>query len=87
VSKKRPQWDLDEVEVSKSSVEAALSVVRWLTQQKDDVAAQWATAIRLAQRNGASLREIGEAANVAPQTVSQVCKGSGRPQRRPRKSA
>jgi DNA-binding MarR family transcriptional regulator len=68
------RWDLSDVEVSRSATDAALSVVRRLSQQKEDVNAQWATAVRLAQANGASLREIADAAGVAPQTVSKICK-------------
>jgi DNA-directed RNA polymerase specialized sigma24 family protein len=64
----------DEVEVSKSASQAALNVVRRLSRQKDELNAQWTTAIRLAQANGASLRDIAEVAGVAPQTVSKICK-------------
>jgi DNA-binding MarR family transcriptional regulator len=70
----RSRWDLSEIEVSKSSTDAALRVVERLSRQKDDVTSQWATAIRLAQKNGASLRDIAEVAGVAPQTVSKICK-------------
>ena len=69
------RWDLSEIEVSGSATEAALSVVRRLSQEKDDLNAEWETAIRLAQANGASLRDIAQVANVAPQTVSKICKG------------
>ncbi len=34
----------------------------------------WETAVRLAHANGASLREIAEAAGTAPQTISKICK-------------
>jgi len=71
----KSRWDLSEIEVSKSAAEAALSVIRRLSREKDDLNAQWATAIRLAQANGASLRDIAEVADVAPQTVSKICKG------------
>lgn len=45
-----------------------------MAKQRADLDAQWATAIRLAHANGASLRDIAEVAGVAPQTVSKVCK-------------
>ena len=67
------RWDLSEVEVSRSGKQAALNVVRRLTSQKEDALGQWATAIRLAQANGASLRDIADAAGVSPQTVSNIC--------------
>lgn len=67
------RWDLDGIEVSKSAEGAALSVVRRLTRQSNDIAAQWATAIRLAKANGASLRDIATVAGVSPQTVAKVC--------------
>ncbi|MGI8939596.1 MAG: hypothetical protein ACR2JF_15560 [Iamia sp.] len=67
------RWDLSEIELSRSSVDAALNVVRRFTREKDEAAAQWATAIRLAQANGASLRDIAAVAGVSPQTVSKVC--------------
>jgi DNA-binding MarR family transcriptional regulator len=70
----KPRWDLTEIEISKSAAEAALNVVRRLSREKAELNAQWATAIRLAQANGASLREIAEVADVAPQTVSKICK-------------
>ena len=66
------RWDLSEVEVSNSAIDAALRVVERLSREKDDLNAQWATAIRLAQANGASLREIAEVAGVAPQTVAKI---------------
>ena len=68
------RWDLDEIEVSASAADAALRVVRRLSDQRADLAAQWETAIRLAQANGASLREIASAADVSPQTVSTIAK-------------
>lgn len=74
MSSLKSAWNLDEVEISERSVDAALHVVARLTRQKEDVTAQWATAIRLAQANGASLRDIAAVAGVAPQTVSKVCK-------------
>lgn len=70
----RSRWDLSDVEVSESALDAALRVVERLTGQKDDIAAQWVTAMRLAQANGASLREIAEVAGVSPQTVSNLTK-------------
>lgn len=69
----RSRWDLSEIDVSKSSAEAALAVVGRLTIQKEDIGSQWQTAIRLAQANGASLREIAAMADVSPQTISNVC--------------
>jgi DNA-binding MarR family transcriptional regulator len=66
--------DLSEIQISTNGADAALNVVRWLTVQKDDLASQWSTAIRLAQANGASLRDIAAAAGVAPQTVSNICR-------------
>lgn len=71
----KDRWDLSDVEVSKSAADAALRVVERLSRQKEDVALQWTTAIRLAQANGASLRDIAEVAGVAPQTVSNIAKG------------
>lgn len=68
------RWELDEVEISRSAVGAALSVVRRATREKDDATAQWATAVRLAQANGASLRDIAEVAGASPQTISKVCR-------------
>ena len=69
------RWELDEIEVSRSARDAALSVVERLSRVKDDVEAQWGSAIRLAHANGASLRDIAAVAGVAPQTVSKVVKG------------
>lgn len=71
----KSRWDLSEVEVSKSAEDAALSVVQRLTRQKEDLALQWATAIRLAQTNGASLRDIAAVADASPQTIAKICKG------------
>ncbi len=68
----KSRWDLSDIEVSRSGAEAALNVVRRLTREKNEVAARWATAVRLARANGASLREIAAAAEVAPQTVANV---------------
>jgi DNA-binding MarR family transcriptional regulator len=74
MSKVGSRWNLSEVEVSKNATDAALSVVRRLSREKEELSQQWSTAIRLAQRNGASLREIAAAAGVAPQTVSKITK-------------
>lgn len=71
----KSRWDLSEVEVSKSAEGAALSVVQRLTRQKEDLASQWATAIRLAQTNGASLRDIAAVADASAQTIAKICKG------------
>ncbi len=67
-------WDLAGLDMATSSEGAALNVVRRLTSQKEDLASQWATAIRLAQANGASLRDIAAVANASPQTISKICK-------------
>jgi DNA-binding NarL/FixJ family response regulator len=68
----RSRWDLSEIEVSNSGREAALRVVERLTREKEEVASQWETAIRLAHGNGASLREIASAAKVSPQTIANL---------------
>lgn len=62
------------LDMATSSEGAALNVVRRLTSQKEDLASQWATAIRLAQANGASLRDIAAVANASPQTIAKICK-------------
>ena len=67
-------WDLSGLDMAASSEGAALNVVRRLTRQKEDLASQWATAIRLAQANGASLRDIAAVANASPQTIAKICK-------------
>jgi len=67
------RWDLDEIQVSHSAKEAALRVVEGITQDKQAVAAQWATAVRLAHSNGASLRDIAKVAGTSPQTISKIC--------------
>ncbi len=69
------RWDLSDIEVSRSATDAALNVVQPLSHEKDDINSQWATAIRLAHANGASLRHIAAVAGVAPQTVSKICQG------------
>jgi DNA-binding XRE family transcriptional regulator len=43
-------------------------------REKEKLNHEWSTAIRLAQRNGASLREIAAAAGVAHQTVSKIAR-------------
>ncbi len=68
------RWELDDIEVSRSAVDAALRVVERTSRQRDDVELQWRSAIRLAHANGASLRDIAAAAGVAPQTVANICK-------------
>ena len=70
----RSIWDLAGLDMAASSQGAALNVVRRLTSQKEDLASQWATAIRLAQANGASLRDIAAVANASPQTIAKICK-------------
>jgi hypothetical protein len=49
-----------------------LSVVRRISREKEELNQQSSTAIRLAQRNGASLREIAAAAGVASPTISKI---------------
>ena len=71
----KSRWDLNEIEVSKSAEDAALGVVERLTRDKEGMLEQWAVAIRLAHDNGASLRQIAEAANVSPQTIANICTG------------
>lgn len=73
MSETTTRWDLDELEVAGSAVNAALNVVGRLTERKADVAADWMTAIRLAQANGASLRDIAAVAGVSPQTIANIC--------------
>lgn len=75
MSTRSSRWDLSEVDVSRSGEVAALAVVGQLTRQKDDVTSQWVTAMRLAQMNGASLRDIAAVAGVAPQTVANLLRG------------
>jgi len=74
VSAVSQRWELDEIEVSRSAVDAALRVVERTSRQREDVEVQWGSAIRLAHANGASLRDIAAAAGVAPQTVANICK-------------
>jgi hypothetical protein len=74
MSELKAPWDLSDIQLSRSAEQAALHVVERLTREKDDLARQWATAIRLAQANGASLRDIAVAARVSPQTVANLCK-------------
>ena len=68
----KTRFDVDEIDVSSSGKVAALHVVERLTRERDDLAEQWATAIRLAKANGASLREIAQVANASPQSVANV---------------
>jgi hypothetical protein len=72
MSRLESRWDLADIEVSNSGRKAALKVVQRLTREKDEIAAQWTTAIRLALDNGASLREVANAAKVSPQTVANL---------------
>lgn len=72
MSKLAARFGVDEIDVSASGKEAALRVVERLTRERDDLAGQWATAIRLAKANGASLREIAHVANASPQSVANV---------------
>lgn len=73
MSKTTSVGDLPGFDMATSSEGAALNVVRRLTRQKEDLASQWATAIRLAQANGASLRDIAAVANASPQTIAKIC--------------
>lgn len=73
MSAMRARFDLDEIEVSASAKEAALRVVERLTREKDEIARQWATAVRLAKANGASLRDIAAVADASPQSIANIC--------------
>jgi hypothetical protein len=73
MSTRAARWELDEIELSASAVDAALNVVARLTREREELTEQWTTAIRLAQANGASLRQIALAAGVSPQTVANAC--------------
>jgi AcrR family transcriptional regulator len=73
MSDSKSRWDLSEIEVSKSASDAALHVVERLKRQKEKANAHWATAVRLAHANGASLRDIAQAAGVSPQTIANLC--------------
>ncbi|MFM7224893.1 MAG: hypothetical protein ACKOBG_06970 [Actinomycetota bacterium] len=64
--------DLQEVRMSASSRDAALRVVERLTREREELAAEWSTAVRLAKANGASLRDIAEVAGVSPQTIANI---------------
>lgn len=74
MSEVKSRWDLSDVEISRSAEDAALSVVGRLTRERRELASQWATAIRLAKANGASLRDIASVADASPQTIAKVCK-------------
>lgn len=74
MSRTMSRWDLDDIEVSDSARGAALRVVERVTRDKDEARALWETAVRLAHANGASLRDIAEAAGVSPQTIANICK-------------
>ena len=73
MSKTTSVWDLSGLDIATSSEGAALNVVRRLTSQKEDLASQWATAIRLARANGASLRDIAAVADAPTQTITEIC--------------
>lgn len=64
---------LDEIEVSASARAAALQFVARLTRERTAIETEWATSLRLAKANGASLREIAEVAGCSAQTVANVC--------------
>ena len=72
MSSTKRRVDLQEVRMSATARDAALRVVERLTREREEVAAQWATAVRLAKANGASLRDIAEVAGVSPQTIANV---------------
>lgn len=72
MSTTKRRLDLKEVRISVTSRDAALRVVERLTREREELAAQWATAVRLAKANGASLRDIAEVAGVSPQTIANV---------------
>jgi len=72
MSTTKRRLDLQEVRISVTSRDAALRVVERLTREREELAAQWATAVRLAKANGASLRDISEVAGVSPQTIANV---------------
>ena len=72
MSSTKRRVDLQEVRMSATARDAALRVVERLTREREELAAQWATAVRLAKANGASLRDIAEVAGVSPQTIANV---------------
>jgi predicted DNA-binding ribbon-helix-helix protein len=65
--------NLDEVELSSSARVAALQFVARMSKERNAIEAEWATSLRLARANGASLREIAEVAACSAQTVANVC--------------
>jgi hypothetical protein len=73
MSTMRSRCDLDDLEVSASARDAALRVVERLTREKQSVARDWATAVKLAKANGASLRDIAAIADASPQSIANVC--------------
>jgi hypothetical protein len=70
----KARWDLHELDVARSARDAALNVVARATRQREEISVQWATTIRLAHANGASVRQIAKAAGVSAQTVATICK-------------
>lgn len=73
MSAMRARFQLDEIEMSASAKEAALRVVERMTRDKQEAGRQWATAVKLAKENGASLREIAAVADASPQSIANVC--------------
>ena len=72
MSSTKRRVDLQEIRMSATARDAALRVVERLTREREELAAQWATAVRLAKANGASLRDIAEVADVSPQTIANI---------------
>lgn len=72
MSQLKHRFDLDDLEVSASAKEAALHVVERLTRERDAMARQWETAVRLAKANGASLRDIAQVSGVSPQSIANL---------------
>ncbi len=49
-----------------------LDEVGCLTSEKYEIARQWVVAIRLAEANGASLRDIAGVAGASPQSIANL---------------
>lgn len=56
--------------------ESALAVVRSAADDLADARGQLVAVIALARRLGCTLREIGEAAEMSPQTIANMLKGA-----------
>jgi hypothetical protein len=70
------RWDpklFDDLEIGRTPQESALRVVRFTTEDKDDLTRQWEAMIRLAQRSAVSIRDIAVAAAISPQEVAEIC--------------